>query len=263
MLKLAADVLFGGEEGPEPAGGWMRVRRRRAGRSALQVWRAKRRRAFREAWRLNFLSLALVVGCFLGIKYTEGFGELVWAAVFGAILTMHALIWTIGGHVGALAWMQGAWGEQATEEELEKLGAGWHVEHDIPRARGNWDHVVVGRAGVFVIETKWTARSATVHDDSLRFGRVTYSGGGFRGAAVDLRNALEADTGQAPWVTSIVVVWGGFEQGFVQGDRVVYMSGGRVADWLQSQPTRLSELRTSLLADAVGVLSDRKPTESA
>jgi hypothetical protein len=158
----------------------------------------------------------------------------------------------LGGHVSQLRWVHGWWGEQQTENELKKLGrAGWCIEHDIPRERGNWDHVAVSRAGVYALETKWTAASAVVVGDELRFGRVTYAGGGFRGAAVDLRNALEASTGQAPWVTAVVVIWGQFEQERIDGDRVVYVSGARVAEWLAAQPNRLSEHRTQELAAAV------------
>ena len=74
---------------------------------------------------------------------------------------------------------------------------------------GNWDHVAVSRAGVFMIETKSSTVPATVSDDALRFGRrVAYPAGSFRGAAVDLRDALHRWTGQPPWVTAVVVIWG-------------------------------------------------------
>ncbi|MEJ7569392.1 MAG: NERD domain-containing protein [Gaiellaceae bacterium] len=240
----------------------MRLRRRRAGRSGKQIWRANRRRAFRDAWRLNLFSLALVVGCAIAISYYEGFGELIFAAIIGAMLAIHAFVWTLGGHVGALRWIQGVWGEEATEEELEKLGVGWEVEHDIPRARGNWDHIAVSRAGVFALETKWTSSSAAVRGDELRFGRVAYSGAGFRGAAVDLKSELEAVTGHASWITSVVVIWGTFEQAFVEGDRVTYLSGERLADWLRGQPIRLSEGRAQELGEAVRSLRKRTLPEA-
>jgi hypothetical protein len=37
---------------------------------------------------------------------------------------------------------------------LEGLGPGWHVLHDISLGRGNIDHILVGPAGTFTIETK-------------------------------------------------------------------------------------------------------------
>jgi len=73
---------------------------------------------------------------------------------------MEVFVWNLGGDVRHLPWVQGAWGEQDTEDELRKLGPGWHLEHDIPRERGNCDHVAVRRAGMFAIETKWTSRRA-------------------------------------------------------------------------------------------------------
>jgi hypothetical protein len=217
----------------------------------MEIWRANRRRLFREAWKLNLLSFALLVACVVGIIYSDGFAELVWAAVIGAVLTMLAFVWALGGHVSQLRWMKGVWGEQATEDELEKLGSGWHIEHDIPRTRGNWDHVAVSRAGVFAVETKWTSGFATVRGDELRFGRMPYSGAGFRGAAADLHDLLAEATGKAPWVKAVVVVWGEFEQELVDGNRVTFVSGARLAAWLRDQPIRLSEERTHALADAL------------
>lgn len=49
----------------------------------------------------------------------------------------------------------GAQGEQAVGEELNRLVAkGCHVFHDVPADDFNIDHVVVGPAGVFAVETK-------------------------------------------------------------------------------------------------------------
>jgi hypothetical protein len=229
----------------------VRLKRHRAGRSARETWRANRRRAIKRAWRLNLLSAALLAGCVVGIMFSEGFAELVWAGVIGCVLTTHGFMWTLGGHVDQLRWMRGSWGEEATEDELERLGPAWHIEHDIPRTRGNWDHVAVSHAGVFALESKWTSAAAVVSGDELRLGRVPYSAGTFRGAAVDLRNTLAAANAQAPWVTAVVVIWGKFEQGVVEGDRVTFVAGARLAEWLREQPPRLSESRAESLAAAI------------
>jgi len=134
--------------------------------------------------------------------------------------------------------------------------AGGHLEHDVPRKRGNWDHVAVGRAGVFVLETKWSSGSALVVGDELRFGNIPYAGVRFRRAAVELRDVLEAATGKAPWVTAVVVIWGDFEQEIVDGDRVTFVSGRLLHDWLGRQPPRLSEGRTQQLATAMRELAN-------
>jgi hypothetical protein len=51
-------------------------------------------------------------------------------------------------------WRRGAEGERKVGAVLEGLGPGWHVLHDVSLGRGNIDHVLVGPAGVFTIETK-------------------------------------------------------------------------------------------------------------
>ena len=141
-----------------------------------------------QAWRLNVLSAGLLVGCVLGIIFTDG-SDAIWGAIIGSVLTVHAIIWTLGGHVDQLPLLRGIWGEESTEDELEKLvrlDPTWMVEHDIPSERGNWDHVVVGRAGVFALESKWTSRPAIVAGNELRLGNVPHPARWFSGAAADL-----------------------------------------------------------------------------
>ena len=238
--------------------GVIRRKRHRAGRSGERIWREKRRQAVREGWRLNLASAAVVAFCALGIVVAEGFGELLLAGVIGAILTIQAVFWGLGGHVSSLSWMQGVWGEWDTEDVLDKLGTGWVVEHDIERPRGNWDHVAVSRAGLFMIDTKSTNARATVAGDALRVGRrVSYPGASFRGAAVELRDTLHRMTGQPPWVSAVVAVWGDFEQTEVQGDRVTYVKGSLLADWLAGQPTRISSDRARELGAAITELAGR------
>jgi hypothetical protein len=51
-------------------------------------------------------------------------------------------------------WERGARGEEKIGRLLEGLGDGWFSLHDINTGRGNIDHVVIGPAGLFTIETK-------------------------------------------------------------------------------------------------------------
>src|SRR3954451_17974120 len=52
-------------------------------------------------------------------------------------------------------WRQAAHGEKATAKALKPLiRKGWIVVHDIDTGRGNFDHILVGPAGVFLLETK-------------------------------------------------------------------------------------------------------------
>jgi hypothetical protein len=56
-------------------------------------------------------------------------------------------------------WLRGAAGEQATARLLDRLPARrWTVIHDlsVPGSRANIDHLVIGRTGVWVVDTKTT-----------------------------------------------------------------------------------------------------------
>jgi Nuclease-related domain len=49
---------------------------------------------------------------------------------------------------GLRNWRVGAEGERATERALRPLErSGWRVFHDVQERYGNYDHIVVGRAG--------------------------------------------------------------------------------------------------------------------
>jgi hypothetical protein len=52
-------------------------------------------------------------------------------------------------------WHDGAEGERKTEKALEPLAqSGWRILHDVQARYGNYDHIAVGPAGVFLLETK-------------------------------------------------------------------------------------------------------------
>ncbi|MFU8891772.1 MAG: NERD domain-containing protein [Anaerosomatales bacterium] len=62
---------------------------------------------------------------------------------------------------GSKNWLQGAEGEHLTGMELNKLPEGYVVFHDFhpagkdgKLAKWNWDHIVIGPTGVFIVETK-------------------------------------------------------------------------------------------------------------
>lgn len=147
-------------------------------------------------------------------------------------------------HIGH--WQRGAEGERKTEKALRKLErAGWTIEHDIQReGRGNIDHIVQGPAGVFLLETKNLSGTITVQDGMLQAQPFDDPEGIYhhrglaervRGQAADVSARLFADTGRRTWVTAVVVIWGRFDQGIVEGDRVTYVAGDRLALWLQAR----------------------------
>jgi hypothetical protein len=67
---------------------------------------------------------------------------------------------------------RGATGEEHVGGLLEGLaGDGWHVIHDASLGHGNVDHILIGQAGVFTVETKshpGPVKVAGVHGATLR-----------------------------------------------------------------------------------------------
>lgn len=81
---------------------------------------------------------------------------------------------------------RGAQGEEHVGELLNALrGDGWRVIHDASLGRGNIDHILIGPAGVFTIETK-------SHPGPVRVSRVH---GGTLSQAQAQGRALERSTG--------------------------------------------------------------------
>ena len=135
----------------------------------------------------------------------------------------------------------------------------WHCEHDVEHDRGNWDHVLVGPAGVFLLDSKRLNGTAAAGGDALRSGRVSYPGAIFRAGAKRIKLALEERLGsRAPWVQAVVVVWADFPRGRHDERDVIYVRGEELRDWLSTLPqtsnapqraalvTALREVRASL-----------------
>src|SRR5690349_15817431 len=126
--------------------GSMRFRsrsRHRAGESALTEWRVQRWRNLREEWQGWSVISGFTLAAIAWTMITRTGQQVIAAGLSGALLTLLAVGWMLGGDVHSLTWIWGRIGEQQTETVLARLPAEWLVEHDIPRERGNWDHVVI------------------------------------------------------------------------------------------------------------------------
>jgi hypothetical protein len=114
-------------------------------------------------------------------------------------------------------------GEQAVAEELQRaVRKGYHVFHDLPKDDGaNIDHVVVGRGGVFAIETKARSKDAdrTKSDEErvvfdgtrITFGRSASSVAPVQqaeGNARWLAKLLSESTGTVVSVSAVIAVPG-------------------------------------------------------
>jgi hypothetical protein len=111
-------------------------------------------------------------------------------------------LWFLGSEIALLAGMfvilryvlplverhdRGATGEEQVGGLLDGLaGDGWHVIHDASLGHGNVDHILIGPAGVFTVETK-------SHPGPIRVGRVH---GAILSQAQAQRKAIERVTGE-------------------------------------------------------------------
>jgi hypothetical protein len=240
----------------------VRRRKRRfpgAGGSAEREFNRRLKQNIRDDWKVWTLGLFLIVAFAIWSFYLGRVPGRVMAASAGFLLGAFTVVFSLGGHISAFRWWLGAEGERQTAAEIERLGSEWHCEHDLEHPYGNYDHVLVGPPGVFLLDSKLLHGTSAAARDELRSGRVSYSGRAFRAGAKNVKVGLEQRLGfRAPWVQSVVVVWGDFPQGHHEEEHVVYIRGEGLVAWLTSLADRvtapqraayitaLRELRTDL-----------------
>lgn len=162
----------------------------------------------------------------------------------GVVIGMFTVIWLLPPWDVA-KWGVGAEGERWTEDVLSVLeGEGWEVEHDLERDRGNDDHLVLGPAGVYLLETK-TLRGVvalengiltTVSvDDPENVYRWRSLAADAKRRAKSISAKIRRDAHVREWVQPVVVIWGNFAAPPTVLDDVVYLHGSQLADWLRSR----------------------------
>ena len=147
-------------------------------------------------------------------------------------------------------WRTGADGEKATARQLRPLlKQGWALYHDIEIEHGNIDHVLVGPAGVFMLESKRLNGAAKVEAGKLvvrwiedpEDGYENNSiGGRARSAAYSLHSGLKS-AGVDVWVQGVVVLWADFEQRSIESDKVAWVRGDALAAIMAARPVRYSD----------------------
>ncbi len=218
------------------------------------------------------------------------------AFIVGPLLLVSMAILLVEGHVaswagGALAgfgggiwawvrgsppeyvenWHLGAEGERKTERALEPLvRAGWSFAHDIQGPGGNIDHIAVGPAGVYLLETKNPRGSVEIrkgvthvrprHDPDrttpLRSVRPQAAG-----AAARTKDEIERRSGIRAWVQPTVVFWSDFPAQLVEDDGCVYVHGSRLASWLRERPETLDQQQVERVAAAIASLASERELE--
>lgn len=198
-----------------------------------------------------FSALAVI---FSSIASADATARIIYLMVFG----LTAAVCTI------LAWRtllnirnyrRGLLGEQAMAEYLQPLLAqGYQVFHDIPGS-GKWniDHVAVGPAGVFAIETKYRTKKpgrngARDHEATFDGSRIEFASGDYdaraAGQARDnarwLEKELSKATGERVTVQPIVALPGWWVTLKANSD-VKVLSGKQVAGYIAKEPAQLSD----------------------
>ena len=163
--------------------------------------------------------------------FISAFGPFIVAGVAVYFIDGHRLVWLAGLVTGLLVgawialrdspphyvenWHDGAEGERKTEKALGPLEReGWRTFHDVQARYGNYDHIAVGPAGVFLLESKNLMGTVELRDGvphlrrrldpeaEVSFGRVRPQP---LATAARLKEEIERRSGQRTWVQAVVV----------------------------------------------------------
>lgn len=143
----------------ERARRWRLAGDRRAGSYPRGLARRKQYEHLRRLWAwyaptlVIVLALLLVAVHFISSDFADGL------LLGGGLVAVLMALWNqVVYATGTAPTMMGDLGEQWTAQELRKLGrAGWRLVNHVMLTERDIDHVLVGRGGVFAVETKWTA----------------------------------------------------------------------------------------------------------
>ena len=243
-------------------GPWERRRvRRRAGASAARQYQ-RYKREWQRSHRKLFMGLATAVGVVLVgtllaarhhlFPYYAGFAS-------GLLVAFYVLV-----RESPPTWIEnyqvGAWGEERTAKVLEPLlSRGWVILHDLTRIKSNLDHVLVGPGGVFVLDTKNWVGTANANGDQLTLtrpdGKSGYNSQALaqqaRRQGAELNRVLRQRSGLSPWVSAVVVLWADFPAGAVAGNRMSYVHGDHLVEWLSGQRACLNADQVAHIASAL------------
>jgi hypothetical protein len=213
-------------------------------------------------------------------------GPFIVAGLAVLILDGHHLSWYAGALTGLFTgvwialresppayenWHDGAEGERKTEKALAPLArSGWSIVHDIQARYSNYDHIAVGPAGVFLLETKNPSGIVELQDGIPHLRRRLDPEADTRldrirpralAAAANLKEDIQRRTGQRTWVQAIVVLWSDFPEGLVDDGRCIFVHGPRLHALLHGRPNRLDPQDAELIATAIAHIAESDPAE--
>jgi hypothetical protein len=150
-------------------------------------------------------------------------------------------------------WYKGALGEMAVGRVLERLGPEWTVLHAVPVGTGSSDidHVLIGPAGVFTLNTKnhagqpiWVAGSTFMVAGKKQ--RHLYNAGYEAARAAKL---LTRAANEAVKVTGVVVVVAPKSMTVrKEPSRVVVVTDRQLLQWLNGRPSVLTPRQMAVIA---------------
>ena len=220
------------------------------------------------------LEIAVCVG--VGLLLRPAHLDFFWGLGIGVAVAMVLLLADSPPH-RIERWRQGAEGERATGKALRPLiRNGWAVVHDVQHRGGNFDHVLVGPAGVFLLETKNLRGNVAVKRGVLSVRWPEAPDDGYdnehlarraRASAATLSGLLQGE-GIRIWVQPVVVLWGRFDQASIQSESVAWVAGKALTRVLRARPTALSAgdigRVTAILGSAAFAVSDQaSPSRAA
>lgn len=240
---------------PGPVGqARLRLSRTGAGRQPSRLYKEKAR-DWRRRNRLLVLSVSLMPLAFMALFYVvfhprstsflTGFG-------CGASAAMFFGIRELGLPDRIDNWRVGAEGERRTARRLRRLErSGWVVHHSVMTGRGDWDHIVIGPRGIFLLDSKSRRGQIRVEDGALvvrhgdegRRSRPEPMANSAVARARELERAIRGGVARkmsvnyTPCVRPAIVIWGEFPQARVESEGVDFVSGDDVVLWLESGST--------------------------
>ncbi len=157
-------------------------------------------------------------------------------------------------HGDAWSWYLGALGEIEVGEMLRALGPEWFVRHSVPIGTGtkDVDHLVIGPAGVFSINTKHHREAAVWVGDHVL--RVNSSNTQYlKVAESDARDVCRRLSSKAGFPVPVTPVLAVLNAGSITDRRSPHNRAPSVVDarklvsWLNAQPASLSSTKIDLI----------------
>ena len=197
---------------------------------------AKVRGTVRSLWPLG---ICLV--CFGAFAAATALGQRL--EIFGALFAVSAIavaFWWRRGLLRVESFFKGARGEEAMAGMLARLSDDWHIYHDFVAGKYHVDHVLVGPAGVFAVETKnWRDQVALESGELIAGGHVPDHPP--IAQAMAEAKAVGAVLARAGWTGEVFPVVcfasGTFKDGFAQSGKVLVANAEAFLKWLVAQPS--------------------------